>query len=33
MDLLVLELERLINLGLSFEEVVKQITAYQQKHV
>ncbi|MCS5143934.1 DegV family protein, partial [Klebsiella pneumoniae subsp. pneumoniae] len=31
MDLLVLELERLINLGLSFEEVVKQITAYQQK--
>ncbi|WP_284119786.1 DegV family protein [Streptococcus canis] len=31
MDLLVLELERLINLGLSFEEVVAQITAYQEK--
>lgn len=31
MDLIVLELERLINLGLSFEEVVAQITAYQEK--
>lgn len=30
-DLIVLELERLINLGLSFEEVVEQITAYQEK--
>ncbi|EHI69245.1 DegV family protein [Streptococcus ictaluri] len=31
MDLIVLELERLINLGLSFEEVVEKITAYQAK--
>ncbi|MFP7775023.1 DegV family protein [Streptococcus dysgalactiae] len=30
-DLIVLELERLINLGLSFEEVVERITAYQEK--
>ncbi|MGP6387926.1 DegV family protein [Streptococcus dysgalactiae] len=30
-DLIVLELERLINLGLSFEEVIEQITAYQEK--
>lgn len=31
MDLIVLELERLINLGLSFDEVVEKITAYQAK--
>ncbi|MGT2935230.1 DegV family protein [Streptococcus castoreus] len=31
MDLLVLELERLINLGLSFDEVVDKITAYQER--
>ena len=30
-DLILLELERLINLGLSFEEVVERITAYQEK--
>ncbi|MGT2934094.1 DegV family protein [Streptococcus catagoni] len=30
MDLIVLELERLINQGLSFEEVVKAITEYQK---
>lgn len=30
-DLIVLELEHLINLGLSFEEVVERITAYQEK--
>lgn len=30
-ELIVLELERLINLGLSFEEVVERITAYQEK--
>lgn len=30
-DLIVLELERLINLGLSFEEVVERITTYQEK--
>ncbi|HEL0798426.1 TPA: DegV family protein [Streptococcus equi subsp. zooepidemicus] len=31
MDLIVLELERLINQGLSFDEVVEKITAYQEK--
>lgn len=30
-DLLVMEINRLIGLGLSFEEVVAQITAYQEK--
>lgn len=31
MDLIVLELNRLISLGLSFEEIVEQITAYQKR--